>query len=52
MWESRLILQRARTWWTVEGASPGPRGDLDRAQPVLPPQVHDLADQRLRGAVR
>jgi hypothetical protein len=31
---------------------PGPRRDLHRAEPVLPPQVHDLADQRLRGPAR
>ena len=31
---------------------PRRRADLDRAEPLLPPQVHDLAHQRLRGPVR
>ena len=29
-----------------------PSGDLDRAQALLPAQVHDLADLRLRGSDR
>ena len=35
-----------------QGTLEHPVGDLHRPQPLLPAQVHDLAHQRLRGAVR
>jgi hypothetical protein len=34
------------------GRQAQPVGDLDRAEPLLPPQVHDLPDGRGRGPVR
>ena len=33
------------------GRQAQPVGDLDRAEPLLPPQVHDLPDGRGRGPV-
>ena len=43
MRESRLIRHRTSTACTVEAGHAEPAGDLDRAEPLAPPQPHDLA---------